>query len=156
MPIKPRVIGGPNAPFLERYGFDGASHPMDWFAAFMPLTTGTNREDLGVSNVKGNKTRKFAISNWTAYSNTEALMCNAGEPGHIFAGKFKQFKNKDILKIIIVYIIDGLAPSPQLVQKMQRKTSSLPMAMTGFHLSLGLDGNRSTGCSGTSLRARIC
>ncbi len=49
----------------------------------------------------------------------KAMMCNTGEPGHIFAGKFKPFKNEDILQMIGVYIIDGLAPSLQLIQKMQ-------------------------------------
>jgi hypothetical protein len=117
--IKPRVLGGPNAAFLERYDLDETSHPMDWFTAFMPLTPDMNREDLGVANIKGNKTTKFAISNWTAYSKIKAKMCNAGETGHIFAGKFKPFKNEDILHMIGVYIIDDLAPSLQLVPKMQ-------------------------------------
>jgi hypothetical protein len=98
---------------------------MEWFTAFMLLTPGMNLEDPGVANVKGNKTTKFAISNWTAYSNTKAIMCNAGEPGHIFAGKFKPFKNKDILKMIGVYIVDGLAPCLQLVQKMQPQEKQL-------------------------------
>jgi hypothetical protein len=37
----------------------------------------------------------------------------------IIAGKSKPFKNEDILQMIGAYIIDGLVPSPQLVQKMQ-------------------------------------
>ncbi len=117
--IKPRALGGPNAAFLERYGLDKTSHLMDWFTAFMPLTPNMNCEDLGVANIKGSQTAKFDISDWTAYSNTKAMMCNAGELGHIFAGKFKPFKNEDILQMIGVYIIDGLAPCPQLIQKMQ-------------------------------------
>jgi hypothetical protein len=47
------------------------------------------------------------------------MLCNAGERGHIFAGKFKPFKNEDIMQMLAVHIIDGLASSPQLVQKMQ-------------------------------------
>ncbi len=39
--------------------------------------------------------------------------------GHIFAGKLKPFKNKDILQMIGVYIIHSLALSLQLVQKIQ-------------------------------------
>ncbi len=119
MPMELRVLGGPNAAFLERYGLDEISHPMDWFTAFVPLTLDMNHEDPGVANIKGNKSTKFAISNWTSYSNTKAMMCNAGEPGHIFARKFKPFKKMDILQMIAVYIIDGLAPSLQLIQKMQ-------------------------------------
>jgi hypothetical protein len=119
LPIEPRVLGGPNATFLEHYGLDETSHSMDWFMAFMPLTPNMNCEDPGVANIKGDKTTKFSVSNWTAYSNMKALMGNAGEPGHIFAGKFKPFKNEDILQMIEVYITDSLAPCPQLVQKMQ-------------------------------------
>jgi hypothetical protein len=47
------------------------------------------------------------------------MMCNAGEPGQIFAGKFKLFKKKEILQMIGVYIINVLAPSLQIIQKMQ-------------------------------------
>jgi hypothetical protein len=50
------------------------------------------------------------------------MMCNAGEKGHIFAGKFKPFNNEDIVQMLGVYILDGIAPSPQLVQKMQSKS----------------------------------
>ncbi len=76
LPIELRVLGGPNATFLECYCLDNASHLMDWFTTFMPLTPKMNCEDPGVANIKGNKTTKFAISNWTAYSNTKAMMCN--------------------------------------------------------------------------------
>jgi hypothetical protein len=117
--IKPRVLGGPNIDFLQRYGLDEASHPMDWFTAFMPMTPDMNCEDAAAANVKGDRTTKFAVSNWTGYSNAKAMLCKAGDPGHIFAGKFKPFKNEDIMQMLAVYIIDRLAPSPQLVQKMQ-------------------------------------
>ncbi len=46
-------------------------------------------------------------------------MSNAKEEGHIFAGKHRSFTRKDIVAMLGVYIIDGLAPSPQLKQKMQ-------------------------------------
>ena len=46
-------------------------------------------------------------------------MCNAGEPGSIYAGKFKLFKNNDISAMLGVYIMDGLVPSPQLTWRMQ-------------------------------------
>ncbi len=117
--IEPRVLGGPNMDFLRRYGLNKNSHPMDWFMAFMPMTPNMNWEDPAAANVKGDQTTKFAVSNWTGYSNAKAMLCNAGERGHIFAGKFKPFKNEDIMQMLCVYIINGLAPSPQLVQKMQ-------------------------------------
>ncbi len=117
--VEPRVLGGPNSVFLKQYSLDEKSHPMDWFTAFMPLTPDANKEDPAIMNVKGDRKTKFAVSNWTAYSNTKAMMCNAGEKGHIFAGKFRRFKNKDIVQMLGVYILDGIAPSLQLVWKMQ-------------------------------------
>jgi hypothetical protein len=119
MPIEPRILGGPNTDFLKRYSLDENSHPMDWFTALMPMTPDMNREDAAAANVKGDRTTKFAVSNWAAYSNAKAMLCNAGALGHIFSGKFKPFSNQDIMSMIGVYIIDGLAPSPQLTQKMQ-------------------------------------
>ena len=43
--IKPRVLGGPNINFLQRYGLDETDHPMDWFTGFMPMTPDMNQED---------------------------------------------------------------------------------------------------------------
>ena len=43
-----------------------------------------NKEDPAAANVKGDQTTKFAVSNWTGYSNAKAMMCNAGEPGSIY------------------------------------------------------------------------
>ena len=88
---------------------------MDWFTAFMPLTPDANLEDAAVANVKGDRTTKFAVSNWTQYTNTKAMMAGAGQKGYVFAGKFKPFNNAEILQMLGVYIIDGLAPSHQLV-----------------------------------------
>ena len=47
------------------------------------------------------------------------MLNNAGKEGHIFEGKHKPLTNKDIIAMLGVYIIDGLAPSPQLTMKMQ-------------------------------------
>ena len=88
-PIDPRVIGGPNSNFLARYGLDETSHPMDWFSAFMPMTQSMNKEDPAAAYVKGDQTTKFAVLNWTGYFNAKAVMCNAGEPGSIYVGKFR-------------------------------------------------------------------
>ena len=117
--VKLRIVGGPNSDFLKRYGLTSSSHPMDWFTALMPMTPNDNKEDAVAANVKGNNTTKFAVSNWMAYSNTKAMLCNVGEPGSIYSGKFKPFSTKDIMQMIGIYILDGIAPSPQVEQKMQ-------------------------------------
>ena len=54
-----------------------------------------------------------------AYSNAKAMLCNTGAPRHIFVGKFKAFKNEDIIEMLGIYIIDGLVPLLQLVWKME-------------------------------------
>jgi hypothetical protein len=77
--VQPRKLGGPNTKFLNRYGLDETSHPMDWFTALVPLMPDDNNKDPSVVNVKGNHRTKFAMSNWTTYSNTKAMLCNAGE-----------------------------------------------------------------------------
>ncbi len=59
------------------------------------------------------------MSNWTTYSNLKAVMYNAGEMDHIFAGNFESFENADIFKRLGVYLFNGLSPLPQLTQKMQ-------------------------------------
>jgi hypothetical protein len=61
----------------------------------------------------------FAVSHWMAYSNTKGMLNGAGEESHIFAGKHCPFTNRDIVSMLGVYILERLAPSPQLVQKMQ-------------------------------------
>ncbi len=122
--VQPRKLGSPNTDFLNLYVLNETSHPMDWFMAFMPLMPNNNKEDPSVANVKGDCRAKFAVSNWTAYSNTKAMLHGAGEQGHIFAGKHHPFNNQDIMTMLGVYIIDGLALSPQLVQKMQPQSKS--------------------------------
>ena len=124
MPVITRKLGGPSIDFLRRYGLDKNNHLMDWFTAFMPLTPENNKEDPAVVNVKGDRHTKFAVSNWTAYSNTKAMMVGAGDECQIFAGKHRPFTNQDIMTMLGVYILDGLAPSPKLVQKMQPQSKS--------------------------------
>jgi hypothetical protein len=154
---KPRVKGGPNADFLKQYGLNENSYPIYWFLALSPMTQAMNLEDPVAANVKGNKTIKFSVSvvNWTVYSNTKAMMCNAGEPGSIYLVKFKPFKNDDILAMISVYIIDGLVPSPQLAWKMQDQERQPTHDNDRIAAVIGLVGNKSTAHFVTSLRPRI-
>ncbi len=113
------IRGGPNGKFLKWYMLDEKSHPMDWLNALFPMVPEHNLENAREANVKGDQETTFAMSNWTIYSNLKAVMCNAGEEGHIFAGKFEPFKNADNWKMLGVHLLDGLSPSPQLTKKMQ-------------------------------------
>ena len=111
--------GGPNKHFLAKHGLDEHSHPMDWFNALIPLTPKHNLKDPVKANVNGDKEIKFAFSNWVVYPNTKALLDNVGEFHHIYAGRFKSLTPLNINKMLGIYIIDGLAPSPQLKWKIQ-------------------------------------
>ena len=108
--------------FLNKHGLDEHSHPMDWFNALLPMSPTDSLEDPLKANVKGDRKSKFSVSNWATYSTMKGTMNNAGEEGHIFAGKYQPFKTEDIMQMVGVYIIDGLAPSPRLVQKMQAQS----------------------------------
>jgi hypothetical protein len=125
MPVEPRVLDSPNSDFLKRYGLNNKSHPLDWLTAFMPPTPNANKEDPVVANVKGDCRTKFAVSNGTVYVNTKATLNGASEEDHIFAGKHHPFTNRDIVSMLGVNILDGLAPLPQLVQKMQLQSKQL-------------------------------
>ena len=67
----------------------------------------------------------FAISNWTKYTSMKASMTNAGEPGetgepgHIFTGKYKLLTSDNIRRQLGIYILDGVAPTPQLNLKLK-------------------------------------
>ena len=92
---------------------------MDWLCSILPMTPDANLYDAAGPNVKGDFKTKFAIANWAAYSNMKATMVNPDAGGHIFDGKHKCFDLADIMQMMGSYIIDGLAPSPQLQKKMQ-------------------------------------
>ena len=51
-------------------------------------------------------------------------MAGAGDEGQIFAGKHQPFTNQEIVTMLGVYILDGLALLPKLVQKMQPQSKS--------------------------------
>ena len=52
------------------------------------------------------------------------MLNGAGEQGHIFAGKYCPFNNYNIVMMLGVYILNRLAPSQHLVQKMQLQSKS--------------------------------
>ncbi len=112
MVSKERVMGGPSRNVLKHCRLDEKSHQLDWIIAQH------NFQDTEEENVKGDHTKTFHV-NWTVYSILKAVMCNTGGEGHTFTGKFESFGNTDMLKILWVYLLDGLSTSPQLTQKMQ-------------------------------------
>ncbi len=117
--VDPREKGGPNSSFLKKYGLNEHSYPVHWLNALLPMYRNDNHESIKDVDVTNDGKTKFSVSMWTMYTNMKASFENAGEPGHIYAGKWKNFSTDEIRTIIGVYMIDGLAPSPRLAQKMQ-------------------------------------
>ena len=156
MPVGPQKVGGPNTIFLGQYGLNKMSHPMDWFTAFMPLTPDANLEDLAIANMKGDKTTKFAVSNWTAYLNTKAMLNNSGEEGHIFAGKHWLFTpTRTLLQCLVCTPSMGWLRVCSSCRRCSLSQSSQHMATTRSHCASGRDTNRRTVPSGIFLHARI-
>ena len=79
--------GGPAQIFLRKYGLDRLSHPADWFYSVLHLTPKDNFEEIGDVDMTGDVRTKFAVINWTLYSNIKGQMVNAGKYGHPFAGR---------------------------------------------------------------------
>ncbi len=80
---KKQVFGGPNEDYSKCSELNQHSHPMDWVNTLLPMTLAENSKGVWGSNMKGNNTSKF-ISNWTTYTTTKAMMCNAGKEGRIY------------------------------------------------------------------------
>jgi hypothetical protein len=83
------------------------------------------------------------------------MLNGAGEEGNIFAGKHCPFTNRDIVSMLSVYILDGLTPSPQLLQKMQPQSKQLTHRNNRVAAAWVWGINRSIIPFDTSLRARI-
>ena len=89
--------GGPKSEFLREKNLDHTSLPYEWFEAFLPIC--------------------MTLS-WTSYTNTNALMQNAGSEGEIYPD-FKLFIPEELRKHLGVYIVNDLSPTPYLNMKFQ-------------------------------------
>ena len=141
-----RTEGGPDKHFLERHGLDYTSHPMDWMNALCPMTQKDNIEDPLKANVTSQPGYKFAVSNWLAYSNAKAMLVNAGDPGCIYAGKYKPMSLQDMNVQIGALILDSLAPSPQIRKKMVPQTKDETHGNNFIAKHVGSDYERKQKC----------
>ena len=89
------MTGGPNAEFLSDNDLDHTSLPHEWFEPFLP---------------------RSLTSLWTGYTNTKALIENAGNEGEIYPD-FYPFTPDEMRRHLGVYIVQGLFPSPEVSMK---------------------------------------
>ena len=94
-PIGEHGAPRPDLIFENRFGGDIMQH--EWFEPFLTISL---------------------TSQWTSYKNHKALLANAGQEGEIYP-YFKPFSNDELRKLIGVYMVYGLAPSPQVSMKFE-------------------------------------
>ena len=56
---------------------------------------------------------KTPTSIWTTFTNTKAMLANAGQKGEIYSN-YTNFTTNKLRKHIGVYILHGLSPSPEI------------------------------------------
>jgi hypothetical protein len=97
--------GRANIDWVESKGLTEFSPPSSWFEALLP-------EKRKASDPRS----MVSVADWTTYSNTKALLLNAGQPGYLYPD-WKPFSVSEVKKFIGLYIFQGLSPSPQLKMK---------------------------------------
>ena len=112
-----RDRGRPCPEFFKKYGLDRLSHPEDWLNSFLPLTPKDNFEDIGDVGATGDGRAKFAVSNWTIYTNVKGQIANDGEYGHPFAGRCSEFDNDKCRRFLGLIMLDVLNSSPNFDRK---------------------------------------
>ena len=97
----------PDIQAINEAGLNCESHPATWFNLFMP------REKRRQENPD-----VVSIVDFTTWTNTKAVMENAG-PGGVLYPEFTPFSNDEVMQHLGLYIVHGLAPSPQVSMKFQ-------------------------------------
>jgi Transposase IS4/SAP domain len=120
-----RATGRANIDWVESRGLTEFSAPNKWFGALLPE-----------KKKRTDPRSMVSIAEWTTYSNTKALLLNAGQPGYLYPD-WKPFTVTEIKKFIGLYILQGLSPSPQV--KMKFKPQSID-AINGSDLCSSVFG----------------
>ena len=97
--------GWSNPEWLAKHILTNRSHPSDWFSALLPDKI-----------LPGQSNHIISLADWTSYTNTKAMLVNAGQPGGIYPD-FKPFFPQELKQILVPDILQGLSPSPQIKLK---------------------------------------
>ena len=98
----------PNLNYLFENGIGFESHPADWFGLFFPK-----------NRTKTTHPKAVTIDDLTSWTNTKAIILNAGEGG----GRYKTFTSFTIdetMSHLALYTLHCISPSPQ--EEMKLKT----------------------------------
>ncbi len=135
-----RTRCGPNWQFLKNTTLTTwAIQQIGWM---LPLTPLDNFETINNVNVTGDGKTKFSVANLSAYTNTKAMLSNAGQFGHPFPGQWRDVTNDDIRQFIGVMFVDGLCPEPKMTRKFWSQEQDATVGNDFIHNNLGPDAER--------------
>ena len=117
---KLRTDGIPNPEWISKNKLDINSHPSKWFEAFLP------------NNV---------VDTWTSYTNTKAMMSNAGEEGKSYPD-FIPFTCAELRKHIGLFMLQGISPSPQISMKFKNQNEDFANGSDFVRRSFGPNAAR--------------
>ena len=115
-----RKKGCPNPRFIEKHNLDVDSEPSDWFEAFLP---------------------RYLIDRWTSYTNTKAMMVNAGQEGQLYPD-YEQFTCNELKRHLGVIILHGISPSPRVAMKFHTQQDDFANGNDFVRANLGPNAER--------------
>mgnify|MGYP003326642903 FL=1 len=95
----------PNIEFFHKRGITTSSHPADWLNCFLPL-----------KNDVHDSVSLISIADITSWTNKKAFLMNAGQGGTEYKD-FEPFAIEEMLRHFGLYMLNGIAPSPQIESK---------------------------------------
>lgn len=97
-----RTEGCANEKWLNDNSLDMFSTPEKWIEALLPD-----------KRLPTDPKHTVKIIDWCSYTNSKAMMMNAGKKGGMYP-EFEPFLPTEIKLFIGLYLLNGLSPSPQL------------------------------------------
>ena len=109
--------------FIRKHGLNLDSHPAEWFQSFLPITN-TRRNQV------------FSIENCLSWTNTKAMMENAGGKGGKY-NDFVPFSLDEFQRHIGLYLLQALLPSLQVEMKFYSQSEDPVNGNDFVHHSFG-------------------
>ena len=118
----------PNFEFLFKHEIGLDSHPAEWFAPWLPFH---RKPDMDPKIV--------TIQDLTTWSNTKAILSNAGTGGGSYKD-FRQFTMNEVRAHLGLYALHGLSPSPQIEMKFRSQEEDPVNGSDLCHRVFGING----------------
>ena len=125
-----RTGGVIRSEFIEEHGLSKHSFPHEFADCFIPLFSKKN---------KSTGTESFSIHKIMQWTNLKATLADAGTGGSYYPN-FKPFKTHEIRQHLGLYVLHGLAPSPQIEQKFKPQHIDPVNGNDFVYNSFGRDG----------------